>query len=113
MQIAARLTGLLLLCAAASASSQQWPERPVRLVVPYPPGGNVDSAARIISGKLQEALGQPFIVENKAGAGGMIGGEYVAKAAPDGYTLFVAANGPLLFSPIIFSRAVYNWQKDF
>jgi tripartite-type tricarboxylate transporter receptor subunit TctC len=85
----------------------------VRLVVPYPPGGNVDSAARIISGKLQEALGQPFVVENKAGAGGMIGGEFVAKSAPDGYTLFVAANGPLLFSPVIFNRAAYNWQKDF
>jgi tripartite-type tricarboxylate transporter receptor subunit TctC len=97
----------------SAAHAQSWPEKPVHLVVPYPPGGNVDSAARVISTKLQEALGQPFIIENKAGAGGMIGGEYVAKAAPDGYTLFVAANGPLLFSPVIFNRAAYNWQKDF
>ncbi|MEO8133238.1 MAG: tripartite tricarboxylate transporter substrate binding protein [Betaproteobacteria bacterium] len=95
------------------ASAQQWPGKPIHLIVPYPPGGNVDQAARAISGKLQEALGQPIIIENKAGAGGMIGGEYVAKAAPDGYTLFVAANGPLLFSPLIFNRAAYNWQKDF
>jgi len=109
----ARFLALLLFCSAGFVHAQGWPDKPVRLVVPYPPGGNVDSAARIISGKLQEALGQPFVVENKAGAGGMIGGEFVAKSAPDGYTLFVAANGPLLFSPVIFNRAAYNWQKDF
>jgi tripartite-type tricarboxylate transporter receptor subunit TctC len=107
------LTAVALLVATSMAFAQQWPDKPVRLVVPYPPGGNVDSAARIVSGKLQEALGQPFVVENKAGAGGMIGGEAVAKSPPDGYTLFVAANGPLLFSPVIYSRAAYNWQKDF
>jgi tripartite-type tricarboxylate transporter receptor subunit TctC len=109
----ARCLALILVCSAGFVHAQGWPDKPVRLVVPYPPGGNVDSAARIISGKLQEALGQPFVVENKAGAGGMIGGEFVAKSAPDGYTLFVAANGPLLFSPVIFNRAAYNWQKDF
>jgi tripartite-type tricarboxylate transporter receptor subunit TctC len=113
MNIARSLLCATLLAVSALAGAQQWPDHPVHLVVPYPPGGNVDSAARAISGKLQEALGQPVIIENKAGAGGMIGGEYVAKAAPDGYTLFVAANGPLLFSPVIFGRAAYNWQKDF
>ena len=111
------------LCAVASVASvvpvipsvhaQTWPEKPIRLVVPYPPGGNVDSAARAIQPRLQQELGQTVIVENKAGAGGMIGGETVAKSPPDGYTLFVAANGPLLFSPVIFQRAAYNWQKDF
>jgi len=109
----ARVLALVLFASVAVARAETWPEKPVRLVVPYPPGGNVDSAARVISTKLQDALGQPFIVENRAGAGGMIGGEYVAKAAPDGYTLFVAANGPLLFSPVIFKRAAYNWQRDF
>jgi len=109
----ARLLALLLACLPGIVLAQGWPDRPVRLIVPYPPGGNVDSAARIISGKLQDALGQPFVIENKAGAGGMIGGELVAKSPPDGYTLFVAANGPLLFSPVIFNRAAYNWQKDF
>src|SRR5215216_1144834 len=95
-----RLWALFMFWLPALVQAQGWPDKPVRLVVPYPPGGNVDSAARIISGKLQEALGQPIVIENKAGAGGMIGGEFVAKSAPDGYTLFVAANGPLLFSPI-------------
>ncbi|WP_238120728.1 MULTISPECIES: Bug family tripartite tricarboxylate transporter substrate binding protein [unclassified Xanthobacter] len=95
------------------AAAQAWPDKTVRLVVPYPPGGNVDSAARIVAAKLQEQFGKPFVVENKPGAGGMIAGETVARAAPDGYTLFVAANGPLIFSPIIFGRTPYQWQKDF
>jgi tripartite-type tricarboxylate transporter receptor subunit TctC len=98
---------------ATPVAAQKWPERPVRLVVPYPPGGNVDVAARLVMPGLSDAFGQPFIVDNKAGAGGMIGAETVAKAPPDGYTLFVAANGPLLYSPIIFSRPAYRWDKDF
>jgi tripartite-type tricarboxylate transporter receptor subunit TctC len=111
---------LLILAAAlsalafsAGAHAQKWPERPVKIVVPYPPGGNVDIAARAIAPGLQEAFGQPFIVENKPGAGGMIAGEYVAKSPPDGYTLFMAANGPLLYSPLIFGRTPYQWEKDF
>jgi len=98
---------------AASLAHAAWPDKPVRIVVPYPPGGNVDVAARLISPGLQAAFGQPFLVENKPGAGGMIAGEFVARAAPDGYTLFMAANGPLLFSPIIFKRAAYQWDRDF
>lgn len=107
------LTALLAAPAAGPAAAQAWPDKSVRLVVPYPPGGNVDSAARIVAAKLQEAFGQPFVVENKPGAGGMIAGETVARAAPDGYTLFVAANGPLVFSPVIFGRTPYTWSKDF
>ena len=99
--------------APLSAFAQTWPTKPVRLVVPYPPGGNVDVAARTVSEGLQKLLGQPVIVENKAGAGGMIAAEHVAKSAPDGYTLFVAANGPLLFAPTIFGRPLYHWKKDF
>jgi len=98
---------------AVQPASARWPEKPVRLVVPYPPGGNVDVAARVVAGRLQEMLGQPFIIENRAGAGGMIAGEYVAKAAPDGYTLLVSSNGPVLFSPLIFRRTSYQWRKDF
>ncbi|CAM3490268.1 tripartite tricarboxylate transporter substrate binding protein [Bordetella sputigena] len=101
------LAGLTTLAHAA------WPDRPVRIVVPYPPGGNVDVAARLIGPGLQAALGQPIIVENKPGAGGMIAGEAVARAEPDGYTLFMAANGPLLFSPLIFKRQAYKWDRDF
>jgi tripartite-type tricarboxylate transporter receptor subunit TctC len=106
------LMALAAVCAAPAVAAA-WPAKPVRIVVPYPPGGNVDVAARIIAPGLQAAFGQPFIVDNKSGAGGMIGGEDVARSAPDGYTLFLAANGPLLFSPLIFRRAAYKWDKDF
>lgn len=90
-----------------------WPDKPVKLVLPYPPGGNVDGAARIISEQLQTVFKQPFVVENRPGAGGMIAGEAVAKAQPDGYTFFMGANGPILFSPTIFRRNAYDWKKDF
>ncbi len=103
----------LALMAATTLAQAAWPDKPVKIVVPYPPGGNVDVAARLISPGLQAAFGQPFIVENKPGAGGMIAGEQVARSAPDGYTLFMAANGPLLFSPLIFKRQAYKWDKDF
>jgi tripartite-type tricarboxylate transporter receptor subunit TctC len=106
------LVALAIVC-QAPAHAADWPTKPVRIVVPYPPGGNVDVAARIIAPGLQAAFGQPFIVDNKSGAGGMIGAEDVARSAPDGYTLFLAANGPLLFSPVIFQRAAYRWDKDF
>lgn len=103
----------LALAVAGPAAAQTWPAKPVRLVIPYPPGGNVDTAARLVAPGLQEILGQPFLVENKAGAGGMIAGEAVAKSAPDGYTFFFTANGPLLFSPLIFKRTPYLWDRDF
>jgi tripartite-type tricarboxylate transporter receptor subunit TctC len=95
------------------AVAQQWPARQVRLIVPYPAGGNVDSAARVIADRLQPSSGQPFIVENKAGAGGLIAGEAFAKSQPDGYALFVGANGPVLFAPEIAKRDAYNWKRDF
>jgi len=98
---------------ARTATAQTWPERSVRLIVPYPPGGNVDGAARIIANKLQEKLGQPFVIENRAGAGGLIGAEYVAKSPADGYTLLVGANGPILFAPEITGKHAYEWSRDF
>jgi len=109
--------GIAVIMAAVMIStpalSQTYPKKPVMLVVPYPPGGNVDTGARIIAEPLRQIFGKPFIVENKAGAGGMIAGEYVAKATPDGHTLFVAANGPVLHSPLIYGRAPYEWSRDF
>ena len=99
--------------AAVPALAQEWPAKPVRLVVPYPPGGNVDSAARIVAAEMQKSLKQTVIVENKAGAGGLLAGDFVAKSDPDGYTLFITANGPLLYSPTIFNRPLYHWQKNF
>lgn len=109
----AAVAGLSMISLTGPAAAQQWPARMVRLIVPYPAGGNVDGAARIIANKLQKILGQTFIVENKAGAGGLIAGEAFAKSAPDGYTLFVGANGPVLFAPEIAQRDAYNWKRDF
>lgn len=99
--------------ANGAAMAQEWPARSVKLIVPYPAGGNVDSAARIVADKLQERLGQTFIVENKSGAGGMIAGEALAKSPNDGYSLLVGANGPVLFAPEINKRDAYNWKRDF
>ncbi len=111
--LAAAIVGIAALAGGGPASAQEWPAKPVRIVVPYPPGGNVDVAARIIASELQKSLGQPMVVENKAGAGGMLAGEFVAKSDPDGYTLFMAANGPLLYSPTIFGRPLYHWRTSF
>jgi tripartite-type tricarboxylate transporter receptor subunit TctC len=102
-----------LALAGLTAAAEPYPSKNVRLIVPYPPGGNVDSAARIVADKLQEKLGKPFIIENKAGAGGLIAGEAFAKSENDGYTLFVGANGPVLFAPIINKRDAYQWKRDF
>jgi tripartite-type tricarboxylate transporter receptor subunit TctC len=99
--------------AGQALAAEPYPSRNVRLIVPYPPGGNVDSAARIVADKLQEKLGKPFIVENKAGAGGLIAGEAFAKSDNDGYSLFVGANGPVLFAPLINKRDAYQWKRDF
>jgi tripartite-type tricarboxylate transporter receptor subunit TctC len=109
--VAAACAALAML--ATPVRAQKWPDKPVKLVVPYPPGGNVDTAARIVAPGMQEALGQPVIVDNKPGAGGMIAGEFVAKSPADGYTLFFTANSPLLHAPIIFNRPAYQWDKDF
>jgi tripartite-type tricarboxylate transporter receptor subunit TctC len=113
-KIAAVALGALLAgAAAAPAAAQNWPERIIKLVVPYPAGGNVDGAARIIADKMQTALGQTVVVENKAGAGGLVGSESVAKSEPDGYTLLLGANGPILFAPEMASRRAYEWRRDF
>ena len=103
----------LALAASVGTQAAQWPDKPVKIVVPYPPGGNVDTAARVIAPGLEQAFGQSFIVENRPGAGGMIAAEYVARSEPDGYTLLMASNGPLLYSPLIFGRHSYTWKKDF
>ena len=88
----------LLLFAALTepAAAQQFPSRPITLVVPYAAGGNVDISTRILQSGIGNALGQPIVIENRPGAGGTIAGDAVARAAPDGHTLFVGSNGPIM-----------------
>ena len=104
---------LSALCLAASAHAQDYPNRPVRLVVPWPPSGNVDITARTVAPALSEALGQQVIVENRAGAGGTIGSGAVAKSAPDGYTLLLGSSGTITSGPAVFKNLPYDPQKDF
>ena len=103
------LAGLLL---ASHAWSQAYPNRPVKVVVPWPPGQATDIAARVVAEKLQVALGQPFVIENRPGAGGSIGSDVVAKAAPDGYTLLAASSGPISIMPHL-QKTPYDPLKDF
>ena len=100
-------------CAAPSAGAQTWPAKPVRLVVTYPPGGGSDIIARTLAQKLTEPLGVQVVVENRPGANGNIGTDYVAKSAPDGYTLVLGNTGPLCISPAIYSTIPYNTARDF
>jgi tripartite-type tricarboxylate transporter receptor subunit TctC len=106
--------GLLLLAASANPSlAQSFPAKPIVLVVPYAPGGNVDVSTRILQAGIGEALGQPIIIENRPGAGGTIAGSYVARAAPDGHTLFVGSTGNILLGPMTMPNPPYQWQQAF
>jgi tripartite-type tricarboxylate transporter receptor subunit TctC len=108
---------LLASCAAlpwgAAALAQNFPNRSVHLIVGYTPGGGNDLIARIVAAKLQDKLGQTVIVENKPGAQSIVAAELVAKAAPDGYTLLIAASGPMTINPAVYSKLPYSPQKDF
>jgi tripartite-type tricarboxylate transporter receptor subunit TctC len=95
------------------AGAQGWPARPVHLIAPYAPGGPVDLSARLIAPKLQEALGQPVLVENKPGAGGNIGADLAAKSAPDGYTLVMGAIATHAINPALFPKMPYDPVRDF
>jgi len=97
---------------AANALAQGYPAKPVKVVVPYPPGGPTDIVARLVSQKLAEQTGQQFVVENRAGAGGNIGAEAVARAPADGYTLLVATTAHAI-NPSLFKSLGYDLQKDF
>jgi len=108
---------LLLACCwlglVAHAHAQAYPDRPVRIVVPFPPGGNVDISARIIAQALTEELGQPFVVENKPGAAGFVGADFVVKSKPDGYTLLVSSNSAISIAPLTNPNAPYEPLRDF
>jgi len=108
-----RVLCLLLAFAFTHVNAQTYPARAVKLVVPFPAGSATDQIARVIGQQLQEALGQPFVVENKPGAQGAIAATEVARAAPDGYTLMVATNTPLAANPSLFKKLNYDPVKDF
>ena len=113
-RMSAALVGLLALVAAtAVATAADYPDRPVTLVVGFPPGGASDILARIITDKLGSLLGQPFIVDNRPGAGGNIAGEVVAHAAPDGYTLLLGNNAILATNVTLYSKTGFDPQNDF
>ncbi|MCD0502850.1 Bug family tripartite tricarboxylate transporter substrate binding protein [Bordetella petrii] len=99
--------------APAAAQAADFPTKPLRFVVPYPPGGPLDSTARLLAEKVRESLGQPIIVENRSGAGGNIGADLVAKAAPDGYTLGMGAVATHAINPWLFANLPYDPIKDF
>ena len=108
------LAAVLALCAASAALAQgvPYPSKPVRLIVPFPPGGAVDYYARAVQTRLGETLGQPVVIENRAGAGGMIGAELVAKSPPDGYTLLVGNIAALAMNVGLYAKMPYDPVKD-
>ena len=110
-----RLAALgIALCAfgAGEAGAQNYPSKPVRFVSPYAPGGGTDIMARTLAQKLTESMGQQFVVENRAGGGGIVGIESVAKAAPDGYTILLGSKGPLTMNPALHSKLPYDTLRD-
>jgi tripartite-type tricarboxylate transporter receptor subunit TctC len=117
MSILVRIAGITLagctILLSCAATAQNYPTRPIRMIVPYAPGGNVDISARIIGAPLAEILGQTIVVDNRPGAGGNLGAALVAKATPDGYTLLVGSSGPLSVNPVIFKNLPYDSIKDF
>jgi tripartite-type tricarboxylate transporter receptor subunit TctC len=108
-----RLCIAALLAIAAAAHAQTYPSKPIRLVVGFPPGGGMDLSARVYAAKLQEPLATTIVVENRPGGTGLLAGEAVAKAAPDGYTLLVGASGQMTINPVILPKHPYDTVRDF
>ncbi len=107
------LVSMLAALAAPAAAQEPYPSRPVKFIVPFPPGGPLDVPARLIAQKLTERWGKPVVVENQTGASGSIGANAVARAAPDGYTLLVTVDIPLTMYPAVARQAPYNPRADF
>ncbi|CAN7575856.1 Bug family tripartite tricarboxylate transporter substrate binding protein [Variovorax sp. LjRoot178] len=107
------LIAALVSISAAGAFAQTWPARAVTLVVPFPPGGGTDTGARIVAQQLSKKWGQPVVVENKGGAAGQIGAEFVAKARPDGYTILMGNIGTQAINPVLYPKLPYNPDTAF
>src|SRR6478609_8297190 len=105
--------GAALPLIGTARAQQTWPNKPIRLVVGYSPGGGNDLIARIVAARLQEKLGQPIVVDNKPGAQSIVAAELVAKSPPDGYTLLVAPSGPMTINPAVYSKLPYDPLRDF
>ena len=113
MKIPKAVFAAVAVLAAGAAVAQSYPAKPIRLVVPFPPGGPADSVARVLAQKLTEVIGQNVVVDNRAGATGTIGAGLVAKSPPDGYTLLLGTSNELAMSPGLFDKLPYDPVKDF
>ena len=110
---AAASWALAIALAAAPVQAEDYPARPIRLIVPYAPGGGADAVARIVAKRVSETIGQPIVIENRGGAGSIIGTEMVAKAEPDGYTLLLGQSGPISINPAVYRTLPYSPAADF
>jgi tripartite-type tricarboxylate transporter receptor subunit TctC len=111
--VGATLAALSLLAAAFPIAAQPYPSRPIRFIVPFPPGGSTDTYGRIVGRKLAENLGQSIVIDNRAGAGGSLGAELAAKAVPDGYTIWIGQDGNLALGPAMRAANNYDPVRDF
>lgn len=112
MQSAKRLGALCFCLLPLAVSGQTWPVKPVRLIVPFPPGATLDIMTRLVAQKAAENTGQPFVVENRAGANGQIGSEFVARSAPDGYTILSTTTSTHISAPFLVKKLPYDPRKD-
>jgi tripartite-type tricarboxylate transporter receptor subunit TctC len=108
-----RILGAAALCVAGAAAAQTWPSKPVRMIVPFPPGGAVDILGRAVAQKLGDSLGQGIVIDNRAGAGGAVGSEAAAKSPPDGYTLLMGSTSTISIIPALVSKPTYDPSRDF
>jgi tripartite-type tricarboxylate transporter receptor subunit TctC len=112
MRLKTAFVSAIAALALASPAAAEFPDKPIRIMAPYAPGGNIDVTARIIADKLKDVLGVTVLVENKAGASGMIGADIIARSPPDGYNLLVSANS-MVDVPVIYGNAPYDWKTAF
>ena len=113
LRAVALATGFAWLVGPGAAQAQAWPDKPIRFLCPFPAGGAADAVTRMLALKYTEALGRPAVVDNRAGAGGNIGVELAARAAPDGYTILLASSSNFAFGPALESSVPYDPQRDF